>query len=102
MAISIFPPARRHIRRIESKFALQHSRDRWNDYSFQTQYHLYYHHPEEDAVFVGTLCILRLGQTPEDGIRHRHEHRQGNLPGISAHLSGSQAEFPQDIFDGRH
>ena len=68
MTISIFPPEQRHIRRIQTKFALH--QDRWNDYSFQTQYHLYYRHPDEEAaVFIGTLCILRSGQTPEDGIQ---------------------------------
>jgi energy-coupling factor transporter ATP-binding protein EcfA2 len=42
--------------------------DNWNDYSFQTQYHLYVK-TEAFTGLVGTVKILRRGQTEADGLQ---------------------------------
>lgn len=47
--------------------------DMWNDYSFQTQYHLSYHAATPDgnvdARLIGAVKILRRGQTSADGLQ---------------------------------
>ncbi|MDD2934828.1 MAG: AAA family ATPase [Methylotenera sp.] len=47
--------------------------DRWNDYSFQTQYHLTYHISNSDgsmeSTLIGPVKILRSGQTKADGLQ---------------------------------
>jgi energy-coupling factor transporter ATP-binding protein EcfA2 len=50
-----------------TRFALQ--RDNWNDYSFQTLYHLHYRHGPNatDVTYIGGVKILRLGQTAANG-----------------------------------
>ncbi len=46
--------------------------DNWNDYSFQTQYHLSFHSltssGEENVTLIGAVKILKRKQTKEDGI----------------------------------
>lgn len=42
--------------------------DNWNDYSFQTQYHLHYVTVDIDTL-IGPVKILRKGQTTADGIQ---------------------------------
>ncbi len=39
MVVSIFPPKRGGVPPFDTPFALQHDNN-WNDYSFQTLYHL--------------------------------------------------------------
>jgi len=68
MAINIFPPKRETPRQLGSTFALQ--QDNWNDYSFQTLYHLYYQPDDsEAATLIGPVKILRRGQTASDTIQ---------------------------------
>jgi len=69
MTISIFPPSRSDVRRQDTTFSLQ--QDNWNDFSFQTLYHLYYRRTEnpEDVELIGPVKILRRGQTRADGIQ---------------------------------
>ena len=69
MAVAIFPPKRGEIQRLDTPFALQ--QDNWNDYSFQTLYHLYHRQqqPGERPTLIGPVKILRRGQTPADGIQ---------------------------------
>lgn len=47
--------------------------DNWNDYSFQTLYHLSYFGPDAGGLYeetlIGPVKILRAGQTPVDGIQ---------------------------------
>lgn len=64
MPITIYPPSRSTLTSIEGQFALQ--QDNWNDFSFQTLYHLYYNAPNEDAILVGAVKILQRGQTEQD------------------------------------
>jgi len=66
MLITIHPPSRSSLTSIDSQFALQ--QDHWNDFSFQTLYHLYYNAPLEGAVLIGGVKVLRRGQTEEDNI----------------------------------
>ncbi|MFJ5440988.1 ATP-binding protein [Pectobacterium sp. CHL-2024] len=64
MAILIYPPSRKPLGESDSMFALQ--QDDWNDYSYQTLYHLYYR-PEakepEAVTYIGGVKILKKGQT---------------------------------------
>tara|TARA_R110000787_G_scaffold52367_3_gene123363 strand:+ start:835 stop:2448 length:1614 start_codon:yes stop_codon:yes gene_type:complete len=59
---TVLPPSRNEPSNF-SGAALQ--QDNWNDFNFQTQYHLYVAVPEF-AGRIGTVKILRRGQTPED------------------------------------
>src|SRR5579872_1292617 len=69
--ITIFPPSRGHPPQFETQFALQ--QDLWNDYSFQTLYHLYRRGSEAELTptLIGPVKILRRGQTERDGIQIR-------------------------------
>lgn len=67
MPILIYPHSRQMLKSIESRFALK--QDNWNDFSFQTQYHLYYNTPGEDASLIGAVKILRRGQTAGDDLQ---------------------------------
>jgi predicted ATPase len=67
MLVSIYPPSKHTLKSIESQFALQ--QDNWNDFSFQTMYHLYYDRPGEEATLIGGVKILRRGQTELDGLQ---------------------------------
>ena len=69
MVINVFPPRRAGVPRFESTFALQ--QDNWNDYSFQTLYHLYYRQVDDSSspTMVGSVKIMRRGQTRSDGIQ---------------------------------
>jgi predicted ATPase len=67
VAISIYPPSRSGLGSIRTTFALQ--QDHWNDYSFQTLYHLYHQGASESsASLIGGVKILRKGQSEADGI----------------------------------
>ncbi|RRD26806.1 ATP-binding protein [Brucellaceae bacterium VT-16-1752] len=68
MVINIFPPKRGTLEQLGSTFALQ--QDNWNDYSFQTLYHLYYQ-PDDSkpATLIGPVKILRRGQTGSDTLQ---------------------------------
>jgi energy-coupling factor transporter ATP-binding protein EcfA2 len=69
MFMSIYPPRRGDLPPFETAFALQ--QDNWNDYSFQTLYHLYRRQTGEgnSPTRIGSLKILRKGQTEKDGIQ---------------------------------
>ena len=69
MLIDIQPPARQHVKRMSTTFALQ--QDAWNDYSYHTLYHLYYRRgaDETDVVYIGPVKILRRGQKRGDPIQ---------------------------------
>jgi energy-coupling factor transporter ATP-binding protein EcfA2 len=60
---TIFPPSRDDPPPFAGA-ALQ--QDGWNDYSFRTQYHLYVAMPEFTGR-IGTVKVLRRGQTDKDG-----------------------------------
>jgi ABC-type lipoprotein export system ATPase subunit len=45
-------------------FLLQ--QDEWNDFSFQTQYHLYFRGADNETILIGAVKILRKGQTKAD------------------------------------
>lgn len=64
--IAVEPPSRKLLQRMKTHFALQ--RDDWNDYSFQTLYHLYFRHGDDDSdvTYVGGVKILRKGQSSSD------------------------------------
>ena len=64
--ISISPPSRQLLKRMDTSFALQ--RDDWNDHSFRTLYHLHFKHgsSESDVTYIGGVKILRQGQTAGD------------------------------------
>ncbi|RZO02745.1 hypothetical protein EKG40_25900 [Pseudomonas moorei] len=66
MPIEIYPPSRHALQSIDTRFALQ--RDDWNDYSFQTLYHLHYRpvSKNDDVIYLGGVKILRRGQTKAD------------------------------------
>jgi hypothetical protein len=66
MAIDVYPPSRNNLSSFTSRFALQ--RDDWNDYSFQTLYHLHYRHGKNpiDVTYIGPVKILKRGQTKAD------------------------------------
>jgi hypothetical protein len=67
MLVSIFPPKRGDVPPFATTFALQ--QDRWNDYSFQTLYHLYHRAADATQTLIGGVKILRRGQTEQDGIQ---------------------------------
>lgn len=69
MVISIFPPKRGNVEPFQTTFALQ--QDNWNDFSFQTLYHLYHRRLDDSSspTLIGSVKILRRGQTPSDGIQ---------------------------------
>lgn len=66
MLVTLFPPRRADPQGFATRFALQ--QDNWNDFSFQTLYHLYYRPEDEDgeSIFVGSVKILKSGQTAAD------------------------------------
>lgn len=69
MAVSIFPARRGEVPPFDTPFALQ--QDNWNDYGFQTLYHLYRRQlePGTSPALIGSVKILRRGQTESDGIQ---------------------------------
>lgn len=67
MLVTIYPPSRNVLKSIVSPFALQ--QDNWNDFSFRTLYQLYYNTPGEDATLIGSVKILKRGQTDSDGLQ---------------------------------
>ncbi|MDV4180217.1 AAA family ATPase [Rhizobium brockwellii] len=68
MRITVVEPRKSAPRSFSTTFVLK--KDLFNDYGFQTRYQLYRERsPEEDAPFlVGTVKILRRGQTAADGL----------------------------------
>lgn len=59
-------PNARAAAQFDTPFALH--QDNWNDYGFKTQYHLYKKVPSGEPEMIGTVKILRRGQTPADPI----------------------------------
>jgi ABC-type cobalamin/Fe3+-siderophores transport system ATPase subunit len=65
----VVPPRTKQPTAAPPAFVLE--QDNWNDYSFQTQYHLSYHAPAptgSDVTLIGPVKILRKGQTKADGL----------------------------------
>jgi energy-coupling factor transporter ATP-binding protein EcfA2 len=62
IAITVFPPSRNDPPKFDG-LALQ--QDLWNDFSFQTQYHLFAS-TQEFTGLIGTVKILKRGQTSSD------------------------------------
>lgn len=62
---SVFPPSKDAPPSFRG-VALQ--QDRWNDFNFMTQYHLFVTIPEFSGL-IGTLKILKRGQTENDGLQ---------------------------------
>ena len=77
MLVRVFLPSRDPVSSFETKFALK--QDKWNDYSFQTLYHLSYRRLTKkghNVVFIGGVKILRIGQTESDGIQIQEDFDQ--------------------------
>ena len=72
MIIKISPPKRGDPPPFDTTFALQ--QDNWNDYHFQTLYHLYHRQTDSNSspMMIGSVKILRRGQTESDGIQINH------------------------------
>lgn len=64
-AITVFPPSRSGPPKFDG-LALQ--QDNWNDYSFQTQYHLYVATSEFTGL-IGAVKVLKQGQTTGDPLQ---------------------------------
>jgi energy-coupling factor transporter ATP-binding protein EcfA2 len=103
MVVSIFPPKRGDVPPFDTPFALQ--QDNWNDYSFQTLYHLYHRQPEPGAAptMIGSVKILRRGQTESDGIQINQpfERLNANFCSVGNSLDYYQRlnEIPRDERD---
>lgn len=86
--IEIHPPARATIQRMESRFALQ--RDDWNDYSFQTLYHLHFRQSarQDDVIYIGGVKILKKGQTEAERslIREKFSKLSSNWASVGTSL----------------
>lgn len=67
MFVSVFPPSRSDPSKFQTTFALH--QDNWNDYSFQTLYHLYYRASDATVSLIGSVKILRAGQTAADPLQ---------------------------------
>lgn len=67
----IVPPRTKNVTVSVPTFVLQ--QDNWNDFSFQTQYHLSYYTIARDGtaeeLLIGAVKILRHGQTKSDGLQ---------------------------------
>lgn len=76
MPIEVHKPSKHFPPSITSRFALQ--RDDWNDYNFQTLYHLHYRPgaAHDEVAFIGGVKILKRGQTEDDFSLIRHEFTQ--------------------------
>jgi len=68
MHITVIAPGRNEPRSFQTKFVLK--KDYFNDYGFQTRYDLYREiSPDgENRFLIGTVKILRRGQTAQDGL----------------------------------
>ena len=66
MTVEIFRPRRGGVPPFDTTFALQ--QDNWNDYGFQTLYHLYHRQTASNPspTMIGPVKILRRGQTASD------------------------------------
>jgi len=66
----VVPPRAKDVSVIPPAFVLE--QDNWNDFSFQTQYHLSYYAPTTgggvEVTSLGPVKILRRGQTKADGL----------------------------------
>ncbi len=66
----VVPPRAKDISVTSPTFVLE--QDNWNDFAFQTQYHLSYYAEDDtgsiDVTHIGAVKILRRGQTQADGL----------------------------------
>ena len=89
MTIKILPPRRRgDVPPFDTTFALK--QDNWNDYDFQTLYHLYHRQTASNLspTMIGPVKILRRGQTESDEIliNHPFEYLDENFCSVGASL----------------
>jgi energy-coupling factor transporter ATP-binding protein EcfA2 len=88
VTVSVFPPRRGNLSPFPTLFALQ--QDNWNDYRFQTLYHLYHRQSEPGGAptLIGSVKILRRGQTATDGIQIQtsFEHLGSNFCSVGTSL----------------
>lgn len=89
MTIKILPPRPRgDVPPFDTTFALK--QDDWNDYDFQTLYHLYHRQTASNSssTMIGPVKILRRGQTESDGIliNHPFEYLDENFCSVGASL----------------
>lgn len=70
ISFKVVPPRTKGVTAAPPAFVLE--QDNWNDYSFQTQYHLSYYAPSSagavEVTSLGPVKILRRGQTKADGL----------------------------------
>jgi ABC-type cobalamin/Fe3+-siderophores transport system ATPase subunit len=71
ISFKVVPPKTKQVSVDPPGFVLE--QDNWNDYSFQTQYHLSFHSAKPDGTvektLIGPVKILRSGQTSADGLQ---------------------------------
>jgi predicted ATPase len=86
LLIDLKPPSRHPVNQMSTPFVLQ--QDDWNDFSFHTQYHLYYLVGDNEAVvYIGAVKILRKGQTDRDPILIREAFTSLNEEFVSVGTS---------------
>ena len=64
MDFKVFTPRRNPPKTIGPAFVL--IQDKWNDFSFRTQYQLYFVGEDEIITLIGSVKILKKGQTESD------------------------------------
>lgn len=66
MPVAVEPPSRNLLKSMTTRFALQ--KDKWNDYGFQTLYHLNHkgRGPDGAITYIGAVKILKKGQQASD------------------------------------
>ena len=69
-SFKVVPPRTKNVTVVRPRFVLE--QDNWNDYSFHTQYLLFYYaetrEGSEDVTLIGAVKILRIGQKSTDGL----------------------------------
>lgn len=96
MEIDVAPPSSNRLKRMTGKFSLQ--QDDWNDYSFRTLYHLHYKHGEQptDVTFIGSVKILKLGQSTKDNLLLQEPFTELSFDYISV---GTSLDYYQRLND---
>ena len=72
MFIRVVSPSRKGISKEDREAIFYLQQDNWNDFSFQTLYHLFLsgdYSDDGDPISVGPVKILKKGQTKKDGIQ---------------------------------
>lgn len=69
MFIKVIPASRSHMVADKGEADFYLEKDNWNDFSFETLYHLYLsgkHSDDGDPISIGSVKILKKGQTAQD------------------------------------